>query len=79
MKKLFKLIQLVVFALFFTTASQADAHDVWTRHVHRHPHFRQVIRYNAPAYKEVITYYPRPRPRSYREVITYYPRLRLSK
>lgn len=72
MKKLFWLIQVIGFSLFFTAASQADEHYGWTRHIHRHPHFRQVIRYNTPAYREVITYYPRPR--SYREVITYYPR-----
>lgn len=60
-------MQLIAMVMLYSASSSVFADDdEWYEHHHHHHH--------RPYYREVIKYYPVPRPRPYyREVVRYYP------
>ena len=82
MKKLLVIIQLVLgVALYSSYASAGDHHghhDHGWEHHHHHPdrvYYRDVVRYYPaprPVVRQVVKYYPAPRP-VVRQVVRYYP------
>lgn len=80
MKKLLVIIQLAVVAALYSSYALADDdhHGHGWGHHHYHPgkvYYRDVVRYYPqprPPIREVVRYYPQPRP-VVRQVVRYYP------